>query len=157
MNITTELENIITSAMILADTCRNKLVTPEHLLLSALGEQVVCDVLESTVLDLPIDEVKEKLREYIDRQEHFIEEEEPHRQLYASHQYGELMQLMEHDSELTKDDVVDVPHFFLAMIMKLQILTWRFIHMFMHKILLMNMKVSSIMIKKVPLMQHYVI
>ena len=115
MNITTELENIITSAMILADTCRNKLVTPEHLLLSALGEQVVCDVLESTVLDLPIDEVKEKLREYIDRQEHFSEEEEPHRQLYASHQYGELMQLMEHDSELTKDDVVDVPHFFLAM------------------------------------------
>ena len=34
MEISKDLENIFTSAMILADTYRNKLVTPEHLLLT---------------------------------------------------------------------------------------------------------------------------
>ena len=67
MELSTDLENIITSAMILADTCRNKLVMPEHLLLAALGDKVVNNILEATVLDLPIEEVKDRLREYIDR------------------------------------------------------------------------------------------
>ena len=115
MNITTELENIITSAMILADTCGNKLVTPEHLLLSALGDKVVNNILESSVLELPLDEVKEKLRDYIDRQEHFGDDEVD-RQMCASHQYGQLMQIMQHDAELATSDVVDVPHLFLAML-----------------------------------------
>ena len=115
MDYTSDLENIITSAMILADTCGNKLVTPEHLLLSALGDKVVNNILESSVLELPLDEVKEKLRDYIDRQEHFGEDEVD-RQMYASHQYGQLMQIMQHDAELAATDVVDVPHLFLAML-----------------------------------------
>ena len=101
--------------MILADTCGNKLVTPEHLLLSALGDKVVNNILESSVVELPLDEVKEKLREYIDRQEHFGDDEVD-RQMYASHQYGQLMQIMQHDAELATSDVVDVPHLFLAML-----------------------------------------
>ena len=101
--------------MILADTCGNKLVTPEHLLLSALGDKVVNNILESSVLELPLDEVKEKLRDYIDRQEHFGDDEVD-RQMYASHQYGQLMQIMQHDAELAVTDVVDVPHLFLAML-----------------------------------------
>ena len=101
--------------MILADTCGNKLVTPEHLLLSALGDKVVNNILESSVLELPLDEVKEKLRDYIDRQEHFGDDEVD-RQMYASHQYGQLMQIMQHDAELATSDVVDVPHLFLAML-----------------------------------------
>ena len=115
MDYTTDLENIITSAMILADTCGNKLVTPEHLLLSALGDKVVNNILESSVLELPLDEVKEKLRDYIDRQEHFGDDEVD-RQMYASHQYGQLMQIMQHDAEMAVTDVVDVPHLFLAML-----------------------------------------
>ncbi len=115
MDYTTDLENIITSAMILADTCGNKLVTPEHLLLSALGDKVVNNILESSVVELPLDEVKEKLRDYIDRQEHFGEDEVD-RQMYASHQYGQLMQIMQHDAEMAVTDVVDVPHLFLAML-----------------------------------------
>ena len=87
MDISTDLENVITSAMILADTCRNKLVMPEHLLLAALGDKVIDDILESSVVDLPIEEVKDRLRVYIDRQEHF-DEDETARQMYASHQYG---------------------------------------------------------------------
>ncbi len=115
MDFSTDLENIFTSAMILADTCRNKLVTPEHLLLSALGDKVVVSVLESTVIDLPLDDVKEQLRDYIDRQEHF-EDDESSRQMFASHQYGELMQIMEQQAcESEKATLLDVPLFFRSL------------------------------------------
>ena len=100
--------------MILADTCRNKLVMPEHLLLAALGDKVINDRLEETVHDLPIEEVKDQLREYIDKQEHFDEEDEE-RQMYASHQYGELMRLIEHSLESSTEPVADVQHLFLVM------------------------------------------
>ena len=117
MNVefSTDLENIITSALILADTNHNKLVTPEHLLLTAIGETVVVAVLESSVLDLPIEEVKEQLRQYLERQECFGEDETD-RQMYASHQYGELMGLMEHECELTSANKADVPQLFAAML-----------------------------------------
>ena len=115
MEFSTDLENIITSAMILADTCRSKLVTPEHLLLAALGDKVVVAALDSTVLDLPLDDVKEQLRDYIERQEHFGEEDTS-RQMFASHQYGELMLLMEKASEASSEPLVDVPLFFKSMI-----------------------------------------
>ena len=100
--------------MILADTCRNKLVTPEHLLLAAMGEEVVSSVMESQATDLSLEDVKTQLRGYIDRQEHF-DEDETNCQMYASHQYGELMQLMEHDSELNSRESVDIPQFFECM------------------------------------------
>ena len=101
--------------MILADTCRNKLVTPEHLLLAALCDKVVNGALESSVVDLPIDDVKEQLRNYMVRQECFGDDE-TNRQMYASHQYGELMRLMEDDClQQSPDAVADVPHFFTAL------------------------------------------
>ncbi len=101
--------------MILADTCRNKLVTPEHLLLAALCDRVVNDALESSVVDLPIDDVKEQLRNYMVRQERFGDDE-TNRQMYASHQYGELMRLMEDDClQQSPDAVADVPQFFTAL------------------------------------------
>ena len=101
--------------MILADTCLNKLVTPEHLLIAALGDRVVEAVLESSVLDLPIDEVKDKLRDYIDRQEHFTPDDAD-RQMFASHQYGELMHMLDQESEASPDELIDMPHFFKAML-----------------------------------------
>ena len=101
--------------MILADTCRNKLVTPEHLLLAALCDKVVNGALESSVVDLPIDDVKEQLRNYMVRQERFGDDE-TNRQMYASHQYGELMRLMEDDClQQSPDAVADVPQFFTAL------------------------------------------
>ncbi len=101
--------------MILADTCRNKLVTPEHLLLAALCDKVVNGALESSVVDLPIDDVKEQLRNYMVRQESFGDDE-TNRQMYASHQYGELMRLMEDDClQQSPDAVADVPQFFTAL------------------------------------------
>ena len=101
--------------MILADTCRNKLVTPEHLLLAALCDRVVNDALESSVVNLPIYDVKEQLRNYMVRQERFGDDE-TNRQMYASHQYGELMRLMEDDClQQSPDAVADVPQFFTAL------------------------------------------
>ena len=114
MNFSTDLENIITSAMILADTCHNKLVMPEHLLLAALCDNVVNEVLDSSVDDLPIDDVKARLRAYIAKQERFGEDE-TNRQMYASHQYGELMHLLESDCESSSIDEADVPQFFSAL------------------------------------------
>ena len=115
MELSTDLENIITSAMILAETCRNKLVTPEHLLLSALGDKVVNEVLDSTSLEIPIDWVKGLLRDYIERQERYGEDENGG-QMFASHQYGELMRLMEHDCMAASLTEADVPQFFAAVI-----------------------------------------
>ena len=100
--------------MILADTCRNKLVTPEHLLLAALSDNVVCDALEYAVRELPLEDVKTQLRDYIDRQEHF-DEDETERQLFASHQYGELMQHMGNASEQASVSVADMPQFFVSL------------------------------------------
>ena len=87
---------------------------PEHLLLAALGDKIVNAVLDSTVVDLPIDDVKERLRDYIGRQERFGEEETD-RQMYASHQYGELMHLMESDCEELSIEEADVPQLFAAL------------------------------------------
>ena len=114
MNFSTDLENIITSAMVLADTCHNKLVMPEHLLLAALCDDVVSEVMDSSVDDLPIDDVKARLRAYIAKQERFGEDE-TNRQMYASHQYGELMHLLESDCESSSIDEADVPQFFSAL------------------------------------------
>ena len=100
--------------MVLADTCRHKLVMPEHLLLAALGDRVVNDVLESSVLDLPLEDVKDQLRGYLDKQEYY-DDDEPHHQLYASHQYGELLHIMEAESEFQSKSEIDVPLFFRSM------------------------------------------
>jgi ATP-dependent Clp protease ATP-binding subunit ClpA len=114
VEFSSDLENIITSAMVLADTCRHKLVMPEHLLLAALGDRVVNDVLESSVLDLPLEDVKDQLRGYLDKQECY-DDDEPHHQLYASHQYGELLHIMEAESEFQSKSEIDVPLFFRSM------------------------------------------
>ena len=115
MEFSSDLENIITSALILAETCGNKLVTPEHLLLAALGDSKVEYVLDYTVSDLPLEEVKTQLREYIDGQEHFTDED-PDRQLYASYQYGELMRLMGQECETQSQDVACVQLMFESLL-----------------------------------------
>ena len=101
--------------MIIADTCRNKLVTPEHLLLAALSDNIVCGALEYSVSELPLEDVKTRLRDYIDRQEHF-DEDETERQMFASHQYGELMQHMGQASEQASVSMVDMPQFFVSLL-----------------------------------------
>ena len=100
--------------MVLADSCRTKLVTPEHLLLTALGDRVVVAVLESSVMDLPIEEVKDQLRGYIGKLEHY-DQDDSNRELLASHQYGELMHILGQECEARSINVVGMPLFFNAM------------------------------------------
>ena len=101
--------------MIIADTCRNKLVTPEHLLLAVLGEDVVDASLRASVVDLPIDDVKLQLRDYIDTRLERFAEDETERQMYASHQYGELIHHLDQESEKAGPSVIDVPQLIAAM------------------------------------------
>ena len=113
MKFTTELNDVITSAMIIADSCRNKLLTPEHLLLAALNEEKMTDFIESLELDgyLSLSEVKAQLRDYIDKL-NLEARDEPTHELFASHQYGELMQLLEKHCEANSVEVVGLPVFF---------------------------------------------
>ena len=110
MEFSNSLQEIITSALILAETCGNKLVTPEHLLLAALNDTAIDEALRAGVIDPPVDEVKDQLRNYIDhRQEHYGDEE-TNRQLYASHQYALLMTLLEkrsNDATATEADLFE--------------------------------------------------
>ena len=99
--------------MIIAESCRNKLLTPEHLLLAALNEEKMTDFIESLDLDgyLTLAEVKAQLRDYIERLD-FEARDEPTHELFASHQYGELMQLLEKHCEANFIEVVGLPDFF---------------------------------------------
>ena len=99
--------------MIIAESCRNKLLTPEHLLLAALNEEKMTDFIESLDLDgyLTLVEVKAQLRDYIERLD-FEARDEPTHELFASHQYGELMQLLEKHCEANSVEVVGLPELF---------------------------------------------
>ena len=99
--------------MIIAESCRNKLLTPEHLLLAALNEEKMSDFIESLELDgfLSLDEVKAQLRDYIEKLD-FEARDEPTHELFASHQYGELLQLFKKHCEDNSVEVVGLPEFF---------------------------------------------
>ena len=114
MEISTDLDNILTSALILAETCGNKYVTPEHVLLSALSETLVDGSLRAAVVDVPLEEVKQQLRDYIDRQEH-RDEDELKGQFFASHQYGQLMTALELGSQQSPNQEVDISDLMEAM------------------------------------------
>ena len=99
--------------MIIAESCRNKLLTPEHLLLAALNEEKMTDFIESLDLDgyLTLTEVKNQLRDYIDKLDSDARDEPTH-ELFASHQYGELMQLLEKHCEANSIEVVGLSEVF---------------------------------------------
>ena len=113
MKFSKELNDVITSAIMIAESCRNKLLTPEHLLLAALNEEKMSDFIELLDLDgyLSLDEVKAQLRDYIEKLD-FDARDEPTHDLFASHQYGELMALLEKHSEANSIEVIGLPVLF---------------------------------------------
>ena len=114
MEFTTNLENIITCANILAYTNRTRFVTPEHVLLVTLDEEPVRRVLRH-ITSVSIDEVKAKLDNYIEGLEKFPENEEQPEELVASYQMGQLFKAMQFHSQQAFNDVVDVPHMLNSM------------------------------------------
>ena len=98
----------MTSAHVLAYTCGTRLVTPEHLLLVTLEEQPVLSALQG-LAQLPVEDVKQRLREYTDRLDKFSDDEDD-ADMMGSHQYGELIKGLELTSRTSSAKVVDVPH-----------------------------------------------
>ena len=119
MEVSANLENIITEASILAYVNNNRLVTPEHLLLVVLGEQPVVNVLQN-MDSLPVEQVRESLREYIDRQEKINAgpagpssedaDEAVQDSVMGSYQYGLVFRELQRMTETSSAQIVDVPH-----------------------------------------------
>ena len=115
MELSKNLEDIITSANILAYTSRTRLVTPEHILFVTLDDAPMKQVLRYFAA-VPVDEVKSKLDEYIDSMEKFADNEEQPDELIGSHQLGKLFAKMERHSREALNDKVDVPHLLVSML-----------------------------------------
>lgn len=113
MEISTNLENILTCANVLAYTCRTRLVTPEHVLLAALDEEPVNTAMNH-LGNLPVDDVKQRLRLYIDKLDKWTDDDDED-SLEASYQFGQLMKLMQRHADTSSTQLVDVPHLFNAM------------------------------------------
>ena len=90
IQVSQELQRLLTDASVLASINRNKLVTPEHILLTALNDGKVRSALTYVTTDLLINDVIEKLRERIDGMES-IPEDDPEPVITFSYQYEQLM------------------------------------------------------------------
>ena len=90
IQVSQELQRLLTDASVLASVNRNKLVTPEHILLTALNDCKVRSALTYVTTDLLINDVIEKLRERIDGME-TIPEDDPEPVITFSYQYEQLM------------------------------------------------------------------
>ena len=90
IQVSLELQRLLTDASVLASVNRNKLVTPEHILLTALNDGKVRSALGYVTTDLLINNVIEKLRERIDGMESFPEDD-PEPVITFSYQYEQLM------------------------------------------------------------------
>ncbi len=90
IQVSQELQRLLTDASVLASVNRNKLVTPEHILLTALNDSKVRSALTYVSNDHLINDVIEKLRERIDGMES-IPEDDPEPVITFSYQYEQLM------------------------------------------------------------------
>ena len=84
------LQKLLTDATVLASVNRNKLVTPEHILLTALNDSKVIAALYTVASDAQVNGVIKKLRGRISCMERFpADESDP--VITCSYQYNELM------------------------------------------------------------------
>jgi len=110
MEISDNLDNIITSAHVLAYTCRTRLVTPEHVLLTALDDEPVVAALRQLGTNDLLDDVKNRLRHYIDQLEKSSDDEQDDYELMASYQYGQMLKFMQQHANTSSTQLLDVPH-----------------------------------------------
>ncbi len=103
---------MLTDASVLASVNKNKLVTPEHILLTALNDGKVRAALTFVTTDLLINNVIEKLRERIAGMESYPEDE-PEPVITYSYQYEQLMAavvVLCHNAEVGMVDVYHLIH-----------------------------------------------
>ncbi len=112
IQVSQALQRLLTDASVLASVNKNKLVTPEHILLTALNDGKVRAALTFVTTDLLINNVIEKLRERIAGMESYPEDE-PEPVITYSYQYEQLMAavvVLCHNAEVGMVDVYHLIH-----------------------------------------------
>ena len=114
LQYTRELDDILTGAIALAGMDRARLVTPEHILMVALGNSKVMAALNQVTSDALIGAVTKKLRERITGMERIPEDDED-TQVMLSYQYQMLLKQLELLSASASIEVVGIPHMMKAL------------------------------------------
>ena len=114
LQYTRELDDILTGAIALAGMDRARLVTPEHILMVALGNPKVMAALNQVTSDALIGAVTKKLRERITDMERIPEDDED-TQVMLSYQYQMLLKQLELLSASASIEVVGIPHMMKAL------------------------------------------
>lgn len=112
IQVSQALQRMLTDASVLASVNKNKLVTPEHILLTALNDGKVRAALTFVTTDLLINNVIEKLRERIAGMESYPDDE-PEPVITYSYQYEQLMAavvVLCHNAEVGMVDVYHLIH-----------------------------------------------
>ena len=109
IQFTRELDDILTGAIALAGMDRARLVTPEHILMVAMGNPKVMAALNQVTSDVLIGAVTKKLRERITDMERIPEDDED-TQVMLSYQYQMLLKQLELQCSAASIEVADIPH-----------------------------------------------
>ena len=109
IQLSEHLQKLLTDASVLASVHRTKLVTPEHILLTALNEGKILSALNEVASDVLVRGVIKKLRERITDMEHFPADD-PEPIITYSYQYEELMKGLALQCASSGNDMADVPH-----------------------------------------------
>ena len=110
------LQSLLTDASVLASIHRNKLVTPEHILLTALNNEQVVAALRTVTPDVVIDAVIEKLRLRISGMDKFAADDAEDAVMMFSYQYEELMKGLAVYCSYSGIEMADVPHLLNQMV-----------------------------------------
>ena len=114
IELSENLERLLSDATALAAVNRNKLVTPEHILLVALNDKRIVGAFCHVTSDELVNEVVGKLRERVNGMECVPEnDEEP--SIMLSFQYQELLKGLAKQCAQSFNDVADVPHLMSVM------------------------------------------
>ncbi|MBQ3730192.1 MAG: hypothetical protein II905_00405, partial [Muribaculaceae bacterium] len=113
MEISENLEKVLTNANVLASVNRTRMVVPEQVLLVALGEREVVAALRQVTTEDFIQEVVQKLRQRTDGMERCPEDEE-NPTIVMSYQYRLMMRELAQQCVSAAVDVADVPHLMYA-------------------------------------------
>ena len=116
IEISEHLQQLLNDALVLASVDRSKLITPEHVLLTALHDDMVVAALREVTTGEVIADVADKLRDRINGMEKTPEgEAEPEPVIVYSFQYQELVKGLALQCASSAADMADVPHLMNAM------------------------------------------
>jgi ATP-dependent Clp protease ATP-binding subunit ClpA len=109
LEYTNELDDILTGAIALAGMDRARLVTPEHVLMVALGNRKVIASLNQVASRALVGDVAKKLRERITDMER-IPADDDTTQVMLSYQYQMLLEMLAEHCSSAFIKVADIPH-----------------------------------------------